>query len=214
MAPPEQMDGAVRLVVADADELAASDPFLRQAAPYLDHFPIHRRERGFPMLIRSILAQQVSNAAATAMWNRLSGLLDPVAPVGLLALGDDSLRACGFSRQKTGYARAIAEAVRDGRFDIGAVDAMADESAIEALCSLKGIGRWSAECYLLFGLSRRDRFPAGDLALQIGWQRLAGLPKRPSPDALLTAAEAWRPRRTAAAFLLWGYYIGTTPGRR
>lgn len=203
-------DGALARIVADAEHLAASDGLMREAARHLHHFTIHRRERGFAMLVRSILAQQVSNAAATAMWRRLCAHIDPVLPETFLALDPATLRRCGFSRQKQGYARGIAEAIRDGRLDTTAIDAMTDDSAIDALCALKGIGRWSAECYLLFGLSRRDRFPTGDLALQIGWQRLTRRPKRPTPQELEAAAEAWRPRRSAAAFLLWAYYIGTT----
>ena len=200
---------ALARILVDADYLASGTGALYRSAPYRHHFPVHRCEPGFPMLVRSILAQQVSNAAAAAMWRRLCAHLDPVSPNAFLALDIATLNRCGFSRQKRAYARGIAEAICEGRLDLQTIDAMPDDSAIDALCELKGIGPWSAECYLIFGLSRRDRLPAGDLALQTGWQRMTGRSGRATPQELMAAAEAWRPRRSAAAFLLWAYYIGS-----
>ncbi len=211
---PARSGDPAELLVADFARLSAGDPRFARAARSAGHFPIRLRPAGFPTLLKTILAQQVSTAAAGAMWARLAAAIDPVTPRAFLALDDESLRACGFSRQKAGYGRGIAEALEDGRLDLEAVAAMADDAAIEALCALKGIGRRSAECYLLFALGRRDILPAKDLALQVGWQWLAGLADRPSPDALLDAAEPWRPRRSAAAFLIWGHYIATTEHRR
>src|SRR5581483_7985338 len=126
-----------------------------------------RRRNGFPTLLHIILEQQVSIDAAAAMHRRLAGLCQPLAPREFLTLDDDTLRRCGFSRQKMGYARGLAEAVASGRLDFGALAGASDEDAFAALTGLKGIGRWSAEIYLIFALGRPDIWPAADLGLQV-----------------------------------------------
>ncbi|HSR16309.1 MAG TPA: hypothetical protein VLL51_11180, partial [Gemmatimonadales bacterium] len=161
----------------------------------------------FATMVWVILGQQVSITAAAAMERRLQGILGDVTPHGLLGLDRATMRRCGFSRQKEGYARELATALVDGAFDLEPVAAMPDREAIAYLTGRRGIGVWTAENYLLWGLGRRDVFPAGDLALQIGWQRLTAARERPRPPELEAAAQAWRPRRTAAALLIWHSYL-------
>jgi len=122
------------------------------------------------------------------------------------------MRACGFTRMKTDYARGIATALLDGSFDIDGLAAMSDRDAVASLISLRGIGMWTAENYLMWALARRDVFPVGDLALRVGWQRLVGAAEPPSERALGETASAWSPRRTAAAFLIWYFYLGEQAG--
>lgn len=157
-------------------------------------------------MLRTIVGQQVSVAAASAVWNRLVALLGEGAPPDLLLAAEfDALRACGLSRQKQGYARSLAELVTSGALDLSALPED-DEAAIAELIRIKGIGRWSAEIYLLFAEGRPDVFPAGDLAVQAGLQRLLSLPERPSEKAVRERAEAWRPHRGAVTLLTWHCY--------
>lgn len=190
-----------------AEQVAADEPRLAPALPLIDAFPFRLRGPGFPTLLQLILEQQVSVRAAAAMWRKLSTVLQPVTPDGFLTLSDDTMRACGFSRPKMRYGSALAQAVIDRHLDFDGIGEMDDSDAIETLTRLKGVGTWTAECYLLFGLGRPDILPSKDLALMVGWQMLAGLDSRPSAGELAAAAEAWRPRRSAAAFLIWRYYV-------
>ncbi len=166
-----------------------------------------RRRNGFATLLHIILEQQVSIDAAAAMHRRLSGLCRPLAPDAFLALDDASLRACGFSRQKMGYARHLAEKVRGGEFDFARLAEADDNAAQAALIALKGIGRWSAEIYLIFVLGRPDIWPAADLGLQIAVGERLGLAARPSEPELRHIGEAWRPWRSVAACLFWQSYL-------
>jgi DNA-3-methyladenine glycosylase II len=166
-----------------------------------------RRRNGFATLLHIILEQQVSIDAAAAMHRRLSGLCRPLLPATFLTLDDATLRACGFSRQKMGYARDLAARVADGRFDFGRLAAAPDEAAQSALLSLKGIGRWSAEIYLIFALGRSDIWPAADLGLQVAAGECLGLGMRPSEEELRSRGEAWRPWRSVAACLFWQSYL-------
>lgn len=200
-------DATIAALTADAHALAEAEPRFAPALEYTQRFPFRLRGPGFATLLQIILDQQVSTHAAAAMWAKFTARLDPVTPEGFLALEDETLKACGFSRQKTRYGRGLATALAEGTLDLEGLADLPDDEAIAALTALKGIGPWSAECYLLFGLGRRDVFPAGDLALQVGWQRIAALDARPSPAELLDHAEAWRPRRTAAAYLIWRHYL-------
>ncbi len=166
-----------------------------------------RRANGFPTLLHIILEQQVSIDAAAAMHRRLSETCQPLAPDTFLALDDATLRRCGFSRQKMGYARGLADAVASGRLDFAALAAMPDDDARAALISLKGIGRWSAEIYLIFALGRPDIWPAADLGLQLSIADCLGLAERPSEKALRDIGEAWQPWRSVAACLFWQSYL-------
>jgi DNA-3-methyladenine glycosylase II len=176
--------------------------------------PVLRAPAGFPGLLRIILEQQVSTKAAEAMWRKLCAGGDRITPEALLALDDDKLRQCGFSRQKMAYARGLAEDVTSGRLDIEAVHRMPDGEALESLVRIKGIGRWSAEIYLLLVLGRPDVWPVDDLAVAVGLQWLLGRGERPPRDELIALGEPWRPYRSTAARLVWHYYLQVAHERR
>lgn len=163
-------------------------------------------ERGAQTLLRTIVGQQVSVAAARSMWNKLEAAFgSPPDLKKLLAATDEELRAAGMSRQKSGYIRSLAELVISGELDLESLPED-DEEAIALLTKIKGIGRWSAEIYLLFAEGRADVFPAGDLAVMIELGRLMGFDEKPTEKQLRELAEAWRPYRGAAAVLAWHSY--------
>lgn len=168
--------------------------------------PVEVLDPGFPGMVHLILGQQVSIEAADAMYARLEATIGPVTPEGILSLDDPTMQQCGFTRMKAEYARGLAIAAIDG-LDLDRVSASPHDEAIRTLTGLRGIGRWTAECFLLFCAGRRDVFPAGDLALRVGWQELAGAPETPSEMQLRSTAEAWAPRRSAAAHLIWHAYL-------
>lgn len=187
------------------DHLAAADPDLGRAATQVGAPPPRARPAGFAGLLNILVAQQVSAAAARAIWGRLVAG-GPPTPVRFLAYDDARLKAIGLSRQKIAYGRGLAADVAAGRLDLDAVAALDDDAAIAALTRIKGVGRWSAEVYLLFCLQRPDVLPADDLALLVAAQRLKGYEQRPTAAGLRAAAEPWRPWRSVAARLLWHYY--------
>ncbi|HQY92346.1 DNA-3-methyladenine glycosylase 2 family protein, partial [Caldilinea sp.] len=189
------------------DELARRDPDLAQVVARHGLPPLWPREPGFPTLVLLILEQQVSLASARAAFNRLEVAIGAVTPAGLLALTDEQMRSVGFSRQKSGYARGLAEAMQAGRFDPDHLAELPDEEVRRALTAFKGIGAWTAEIYLLMVLRRPDAWPAGDLALAIAAQQVKGLAQRPTSSELSALAEAWRPWRAVAARLLWHHYL-------
>ena len=163
-------------------------------------------EPGVETLLRTIVGQQVSVAAARSMWNKLIAKYgQPVDLKALLDASDEQLREAGLSRQKAGYARSLAGLVLSGELDLARLPED-DEEAIAHLTRIKGIGRWSAEIYLLFAEGRGDVWPAGDLAVRIEIGKLLGLDERPSEKQLRELAEAWRPHRGAAAVLAWHSY--------
>ena len=186
--------------------IAALEPGFAAAIDQVG-YPLPRvREPGYETLLRTIVGQQVSVASAAAVWRKLEAELGAgCAPETLLDRDFDSLRACGLSRQKQGYARSLAELVISGALDLHALPGD-DEEAIAQLVRIKGIGRWSAEIYLLFAEGRPDIWPAGDLAVQIAVGRILGLPERPSEKLTRQVAESWRPHRGAAAIMAWHHY--------
>ncbi len=188
------------------DAIAVLEPGFAAALARVG-YPLPRvREPGYETLLRTIVGQQVSVAAAAAVWRKLEAELgEGCAPELLLARDFDALRACGLSRQKQGYARSLAELVTSGQIDLHALPED-DEEAIALLTQVKGIGRWSAEIYLLFAEGRPDVWPAGDLAVQIEVGRILGLPERPSERQTRALAERWRPHRGAAAIMAWHHY--------
>ncbi|HEX2116382.1 MAG TPA: DNA-3-methyladenine glycosylase 2 family protein [Alphaproteobacteria bacterium] len=188
------------------EALAERDPDLAAALAAIGPPPPRERPPGFASLLRAIVAQQVSAASAAALWTRLAGAIDPLVPEAVAQLDTDALRKLGLSRQKAFYAQGLARDILDRRVDLDLIHTLDDEAAISHLIQIKGIGRWSAEVYLLFALGRPDVFPAGDLALAIAMQRLKRLRRRPDPKRLAKLAEPWRPYRGAAAQFLWHYY--------
>ncbi len=196
---------------ASLDALAAREPGFAAALARHGRPEPRLSEPGVTSLMRTIVGQQVSVAAARSMWTKLEASYGSPPDLGaLLAATDDELRATGQSRQKAGYLRSLAGLILSGELDLANLPAD-DEEAIALLTRIKGIGRWSAEIYLLFAEGRGDVWPAGDLAVQIEIGRLLGLPDRPSEKHLRELAEAWRPHRGAAAVLAWHSYnnIGT-----
>jgi DNA-3-methyladenine glycosylase II len=191
---------------AGIDAVGAIEPAIARAAEVAGYPDPRLRERGYRTLLRTIVGQQVSVAAASSMWRKLEAFLgEEMAADALLAAHFDELRACGLSRQKQGYARSLCELVSSGALDLEALPAD-DEEAIAELTQIKGIGRWSAEIYLLFAEGRPDIWPAGDLAVQAGLGRILGLAERPSEKDVRALAEPWRPHRGAVAILTWHCY--------
>ena len=197
--PPTQAQAAI-------DDLTRSHPVFAGVLERAGPLPWRSRARGFPGLLQAIVAQMISNQAAAAIWGRLSVVPGALDPAGLLDLPDEPLRAAGLSRPKVAHSRALATAFLDGTLDADRLDLMDDEAAIVTIASVKGMGRWTAEVYLLFAHARLDVFPAGDIALAASAADLLGLPERPGPVALRRLAEAWQPNRAMAARLLWHHW--------
>jgi DNA-3-methyladenine glycosylase II len=185
----------------------ASEPVFAEIIERAGPPRFRRRRNGFGTLLHIILEQQVSIDAAAAMHRRLVGLCQPLTPEAYLALDDATLRSCGFSRQKMGYARHLAELVESGKFDFARLGKAEDEAALAQLLSIRGIGRWSAEVYLLFALGRPNIWPAGDLGLQLGIAEHLGLDKRPDEAETRRLGEAWRPWRSVATCIFWQSYL-------
>ena len=191
---------------AGLDALATIEPAFATAIGRVGYPGPRLRDRGFATLLRTIVGQQVSVQSADAVWRKLDATLgDATDPVRVAAATDEQLRAAGLSRQKAGYARSLADEVTSGRLPLDALPED-DEEAIAALVRVKGIGRWSAEIYLLFAEGRSDIWPAGDLAVQIEVGRLLGHDERPTEKRVRELAEAWRPHRGAAAIFAWHHY--------
>ena len=188
------------------DALAAGEPAFAAALGRVGYPAPRIRARGYATLLRTIVGQQVSVKAADAVWHKLEAMVgDATDPHAVAAASDEDLRACGFSRQKSSYAKSLAEEVTSGRLDLARLPED-DEEAIAALVRVKGIGRWSAEIYLLFAEGRPDIWPAGDLAVQIEVGRILGREGRPSEKLVRQLAENWRPHRGAAAIFAWHHY--------
>lgn len=194
------------LLNAGIDALAAIEPGFARALERAGYPEPRLRERGYPTLLRTIVGQQVSVAAANSIWNKMEAAFGPGCPPdAIAAAGFDALRACGLSGQKQGYAQSLAQLVLAGELDFTALPED-DEEAIALLTRVKGIGRWSAEIYLLFAEARPDIWPAGDLAVQEAVGRLLGMEGRPSEKKIRELAELWRPHRGAAAIFSWHCY--------
>ncbi len=182
------------------------EPKLQTVIEAIGYPETRSRPTGYETILRTIVGQQVSVKAAAAIWRKLEeGVGDLSNPKVILASEEDALRACGLSRQKQSYARSLAELVISGELDLQNLP-KDDEEAISLLTKAKGIGRWSAEIYLLFAEGRPDIWPAGDLAIQIALGRILGLEDRPSEKQTRLLAEGWRPHRGAVAILAWHHY--------
>ena len=187
--------------------LAARDPALAGIAARHGMPPLWAREPGFATLVAIVLEQQVSLRSGAAALERLRSAAGSLEPADVAGLGEDGARAAGLTRQKARYIVALAGAALDGRFDPAAIAAATDDDARAALTALLGVGRWTADIYLLMALGRPDVWPEGDLALATSMRRsleLAALPDRAAQRAI---AERWRPWRAVAARLLWHAYL-------
>jgi DNA-3-methyladenine glycosylase II len=188
------------------DALAKVEPAFAAGVKRHGYPPPRIRDRGHQTLLRTIIGQQVSVASANAIWSRMEAAVGAgLDPVVLAATPDEMLRAAGLSRQKISYVKSLAELIASGELDLFALPAD-DEEAIAALTRIKGVGRWSAEIYLLFAEGRGDIWPAGDLAVQEEVGQLLGLPERPSEKAVREIARKWSPHRGAAAIFTWHHY--------
>jgi DNA-3-methyladenine glycosylase II len=188
-------------VAEGAAFLALREPRFAEALELTGPLPLRRRKDGFAALLDAIVSQQVSVAAADAIWGRLKSA-GYISPRKLRAASDDELRACGLSRQKIRYARALAAA----RLPYPALREAPTEEVIATLVEVPGIGRWTAEIYAMFSLGRADVICPGDLALQESARMLFRMEMRPTERALREMAEPWSPWRGVAARLLWAYY--------
>jgi DNA-3-methyladenine glycosylase II len=196
--------------LAAIETLIRIDPDFARVVNTAGPLPWRTRTPGFPGLLQAIVAQMISNQAAAAIWGRLRAIPGALDPATLMDLPDDDLRAAGLSRPKVVHARALATAFLDGTLSADRLALLDDEAAIVAIASVKGMGRWTAEIYLLFALHRLDVFPSGDIALAAALVDLKALPARPDPKALKQMALAWQPVRSLAARLLWHHWRHVT----
>ena len=209
-APDPDAVAAARLALAEAD------PALAHAHRVTPAFEWRLRPGGFEGLFRMIVEQQVSVAAAASIWRRVGeGLADSrgeITPEAVLARDVGTLRTFGLSGQKARYGQEIARAQAEGRIDLEHMQTLGDDEAIAALTAIKGVGKWTAETYLMFCEGRLDVFPGGDVALQEAMRWADRTDDRPNEKAAYLRAEAWRPHRGVAAHLLWAWYGGVKRG--
>jgi DNA-3-methyladenine glycosylase II len=189
--------------------LASRDDDLKCVLDQFGAPPMWARRPGFATLVRIILEQQVSLASARAAYRRLSQAIAPITPRRFLRLDDQALHEIGFSRQKAGYVRRLAEEILSGRFKLKALAEMDDQAVRQAMLQLKGVGDWSVDIYLLMALRRADVWPKADLALIAAAQEVKRLPERPSLEEMEALGATWRPWRAVAARILWHYYLST-----
>ena len=208
---PPLTDATLLHAVAD---LAARDARLARVVAAFGPPPLWAREPGFPTLLYIILEQQVSLASARAAFDRLSALASPLTPGRFLALDDVTLKAAGFSRQKVRYGRALATAILAGRLDLAGLERLDDDAVRAELTQVVGIGRWTADIYLLMALRRPDIWPVGDLALIAAAREVLELPQTPQADEWVGLSAAWQPWRAVAARILWHHYLSRARTRR
>lgn len=194
-----------------AGDLAASDPSLARLLERNGVPPLWRRPEGFATLVLLILEQQVSLASARAAYRRLEVTTGGVTPTAFLALDQPTLSAIGFSRQKSSYGRDLAMAIEQGTFRPSELGSLPDAEATEHLLRQRGIGPWTAACYLLGALGRIDAWPTGDRALLVSMGNVLDMGRPPSRDEADAIAERWRPRRSVAARMLWHDYLAGAP---
>ncbi len=169
--------------------------------------PLWAKGPGFETLVEIVLGQQVSLDSARAALERLRRAAGALTPEGIAALGEEGLRAAGQTRQKAAYLAGLSRASLTGRLDLERIDTLADDAAVDSLVAHRGIGRWTADIYLLMGLGRPDIWPSSDLAIIVAARQLHGVGPDASPAVITAAAERWRPHRSVAARMLWQDYL-------
>jgi DNA-3-methyladenine glycosylase II len=189
------------------DELGARDANLGLIIKTCGYPPMWSRPNSFETLIHIILEQQVSLASALSALNKLRDYLEVITPEAVLLLTDEEFRACYFSRQKTSYTRHLAEAITGGSLDLKELEQLPGDEIRRKLTSLKGIGNWTADIYLIFVLQHADIFPLGDLAAVNALKRIKHLPAGAGREEVIQVSESWKPYRTIATMLLWHYYL-------
>ena len=195
-----------RRLLAGYRALAKNDKHLARVLELYGPPPLWNRPEGFQTLLQIILEQQVSLASAKACYDKLCRRVGELTPESLLRSTAAQLRDDGFSRQKAGYARHLAEAVLEKRLDFDDLRRLDDFEAKETLIQLKGVGEWTSDIYLLMAMLRHDIMPKGDVALHTAWHKLSGEP-RPTSDEFQQIAERWKPYRSVAARMLWHFYL-------
>ncbi len=211
--PAAKADTRKRTKLALA-QLCEREPKFTEAFALVGYISDRRRPADFASLCRIVIEQQISVAAAATIWGRLEAAVQGRAngvfsPERVLKLTEPRLRACGLSGPKIRYVRNMAQAAKSRAIDFDLLPKLEDHAAIAMLTEVKGIGRWTAEIFLMFALDREDIWPAHDVALQEAAKRLFGLKSRPDVKKMDKMAEKWRPHRGVAARLLWRYYAET-----
>jgi len=190
------------------DELAGNDPALKKILDVHQYPQMWSRPNSYETLVHIILEQQVSLASALAALKKLKEKLTEITPDKILKLTDEEMRACYVSRQKAGYIRGLAGAIKNG-LSLEAMYTMPDDAIRELLTGLKGIGNWTVDIYLIFALQRADIFPYGDLAAVNALKRIKELPQDAGKDIIAAVAETWKPNRSIATMILWHYYLSS-----
>ncbi len=183
--------------------VATVDPVLGRVIDAVGPYSLTLREDRFVSLARAIVGQQLSVKAAQTIWGRFADLAGELEPATIAGLDDDALRGVGLSRAKAAYVRDLARSVADGSVDLAGLDELSDDEVIAELTRIKGIGRWTAEMFLIFSLGRPDVFAVDDVGLQRAVRMLHGLPESEPLKALAALSESWSPYRTAASLYLW-----------
>lgn len=189
------------------DRLAATDPDLAAILQQYGYPPFWTRPNNYETMVHIILEQQVSLASALAALNKLRERVETVTPENVIRLTDEEFRACYFSRQKTGYVRGLTEKILSGELNLLDFEAWSDEAVRQKLITLKGIGYWTVDVYLILVLHRLDIFPVGDIAAVNALKQLKQLPRETPRETLLQIAEDWRPYRSVGTNLIWHYYL-------
>jgi DNA-3-methyladenine glycosylase II len=189
------------------NKLARQDVHLKGILKNYGYPPMWTRKQGFETLILTILEQQVSLAAAFAAYKRLKAKIGTVTPAKILAMSNEALRDCYFTRQKQGYAKELATAVATKQLRLNELADMTDEQVRLQLTAIKGIGNWTADVYLMHALQRTNLFPLGDIALVNSLKETKQLHPKVTKEEMLEIAAPWQPYRTIAAMILWHAYI-------
>jgi DNA-3-methyladenine glycosylase II len=192
------------MTIEDAVKFLQKDPQLAGVIDIVGKYELKKRNRHFAVLVESIISQQLATSAADAIFKRFKGLY-PKFPTAsdILATKKSKLRTVGLSGMKIEYLKDLAKHVEEGKLNMRTISRMSDEDVIIHLTQVKGIGRWTAEMFLIFSLGRQDIFPVGDLALRKGVQMLFSLPEMPKPKEAEKLGQKWKPYRTAATWYLW-----------
>ncbi len=196
------------------DQLAARDSDLAAIIDSYGYPPMWSRPNSFDTLVHIILEQQVSLASALSALNKLKERLQELTPARVLLLTEEEMRACYVSRQKSSYIKFLAEALLGGHIKLKELEHLPNDEIRDQLITLKGIGHWTIDVYLMFVLQRADIFPVGDLAAVNAMKKVKGLPVATTREELVLMAEQWAPYRTVATMLLWHWYLSEIAGRR
>jgi DNA-3-methyladenine glycosylase II len=188
--------------------LTERDRDLRRIVENIGEPPIWIRPANFQTLIHIILEQQVSLASARATYEKVKQTIgEDFTPESFLQLTDENLKSLGFSRQKAVYTRSLSSAIVAGDLDLKQLENLTDEEVKSELTKLKGIGRWTADIYLLMCLRRADAFPVGDLGLIVGTQEVKNLERKPTAEELEEIGAKWKPLRAIATRIIWHFYL-------